>query len=213
MVFHPHYWYFLMAFMPDDPCGTPAGRFIQRKSKSTESNMQIDIPEATLRDWRLSDIPSLTWHANNPRIAAMMRDGFPTPYTASDAERFIAAATAPGTTNLFLAIEADGGACGGIGIHPLNDVYRRTAEIGYWLTESQWGRGIITEAVRALVPVAFTRYDIVRLQAVVFAENTASMRVLEKCGFTREAVHRQAVTKNGRTMDEVIYVMFRKKED
>ncbi len=119
-------------------------------------------------------------------------------------------ATSP-SHNLLLAIEVDGMAAGGIGIHPLQDVYRKTAEIGYWLSEPCWGRGIATEAVRALVPIAFERFDIIRLQAGVFSGNTASMRVLEKCGFTREAVHHNAITKNGAIMDEMLYVRYSKK--
>ncbi|MDD4138319.1 MAG: GNAT family protein, partial [Methanoregula sp.] len=82
-------------------------------------------------------------------------------------------------------------------------------EIGYWLSESCRGKGIMTGAVRAVVPVAFERFDIVRLQAGIFADNPASMRVLEKSGFIREAVHRNAITKNGVTMDEMLYVLLR----
>jgi RimJ/RimL family protein N-acetyltransferase len=140
----------------------------------------------------------------------MMRDGFPTPYTAEDARRFINMATVQ-SQNLLLAIEVDGEAVGGIGIHPLDDVCCKTAEIGYWLSELFWGLGITAEAVRALVPVAFGRFDIIRLQAGVFSANRASMRVLEKSGFTREAVHRNAITRNGVIMDEVLYVRFREK--
>jgi RimJ/RimL family protein N-acetyltransferase len=139
----------------------------------------------------------------------MLRDGFPSPYILSDAKRFIARATEPGGKNLFLAIVVDGETCGGIGIHPLEDVHRRTAEIGYWLAEPFWGQGIVTGAVRAIIPVAFDRYAIVRLQAGIFANNPASMRVLEKCGFVREAVHKNALTKNGTTMDEVMYAIVR----
>lgn len=171
--------------------------------------MQIITPSAVLRDWSAADACSLVRFADNPRVAAALRDGFPSPYTSGDAERFIAQTTAPGNRNLFLAIEVKGEACGGIGIHPLEDVYRRTAEIGYWLAEPYWGRGIVTEAVRAIVLVAFDRYDLVRIQAGIFSNNPASMRVLEKCGFVREAVHRNAVTKNGVTMDEVMFVRFR----
>jgi RimJ/RimL family protein N-acetyltransferase len=134
----------------------------------------------------------------------MMRDGFPSPYTQEDGRRFVDLATAPGP-RLFLAIEVDGEACGGIGIHLLDDVHRRSAEIGYWLSESCWGRGIATDAVRAIVPVAFKTFDIIRLQAGIFGNNRASMRVLEKCGFVREAVHTHAITKNGVTMDEIVY--------
>jgi ribosomal-protein-alanine N-acetyltransferase len=113
------------------------------------------------------------------------------------------------TTNLFLAIDVSGEAVGGIGIHLLDDVKRRSAEIGYWISESLWGRGIVTDAVRSLVPVTFKRYDIVRLQAGIFSNNPASMRVLEKCGFTREAVHRNAIVKMGVILDEMMYVHFR----
>jgi RimJ/RimL family protein N-acetyltransferase len=137
-----------------------------------------------------------------------MRDLFPSPYTIEDAERFIALATGP-SPNLFLAIEVRGEAVGGIGIHPLEDVHRGTAEIGYWLAEPFWGQGIVTDAVRALVPVAFERTGVGRIQAGFFSNNPASMRVLEKCGFVREAVHRNAITKNGMVMDEVMYVRFR----
>ncbi|MDD1685851.1 GNAT family protein [Methanoregula sp.] len=170
--------------------------------------MQIITPTSVLRDWTEHDAPALVRHADNPRIAATMRDGFPSPYTISDAHRFIAMATAPGR-QLFLAIEVDGEACGGIGINPLEDVHRGSAEIGYWLSGSFWGRGIITDAVRALVPVAFRQYDIVRLQACIFSNNPASIRVLEKCGFVREAVHRNAITKNGVIMDEIVYAVLR----
>ncbi|MDD5142020.1 GNAT family protein [Methanoregula sp.] len=171
--------------------------------------MQIITPSAILRDWSADDVSSLVRFANNPRIAATLRDGFPSLYTSGDAERFITQATAPESRNLILAIEVDAQACGAIGIHPLEDVYHRTAEIGYWLAEPYWGRGIVTDAVRAIVPVAFDRYDIVRIQAGIFSNNPASMQVLEKCGFIREAIHKDAVTKNGVTMDEVMFVRFR----
>jgi [ribosomal protein S5]-alanine N-acetyltransferase len=108
--------------------------------------MEIVTPGAVLRTWTARDAPSLARYADNPRIAAMMRDAFPSPYTLGDAHRFIALATSPGN-NRFLAIVVDGAACGGIGIHPLDDVHRRTAEIGYWLAEPYWGRGIVTDAV------------------------------------------------------------------
>lgn len=169
--------------------------------------MQIPTPSALLRDWRPEDATTLARHADDPRIAATMRDAFPTPYTLADARRFIAAAQ-DFEANLFLAIEVNGEAVGSIGVHPLDDVHRRTAEIGYWLAEPWRGRGIATDAVRAIVPVAFRRYNIVRLQAGVFSNNPASMRVLEKCGFSREAVHEKMIWKNGLLLDEVVYVRF-----
>lgn len=169
--------------------------------------MRIVTPTSIIRDWRPDDAEPLVRHADNPRIASTLRDAFPSPYTIEDARQFIDLATT--TTDMFLAIEISGEAAGGIGIHVLNDVKHRSAEIGYWLAEPYWGRGIATDAVMAIVPVAFQQYDIVRLQAGIFSNNPASMRVLEKCGFTREAVHRNAICKNGKILDEVMYVRFR----
>jgi len=169
--------------------------------------MRIATPTSTLRDWSTEDAERIVKYADNPRIACHLRDAFPSPYTKEDAERFIALATGPGR-HLYLAIDIGGEAVGGIGISPLEDVKRRTAEIGYWLAEPFWGRGIATCAVRALVPVAFDRMGMIRVEAGIHSDNLASMRVLEKCGFTREAVHKKAVTKNGRLLDEVVYVRF-----
>ncbi len=132
--------------------------------------MRIITPSSILRDWTMDDASSLKKHADNPRISGRMRNAFPCPYTMEDAKRFITLATSPGP-NLFLAIEISTEAVGGMGIHPLDDVRRRSAEIGYWLSESFWGRGIVTDAVSSLVPVAFERYDIVRLQAGIFSNN------------------------------------------
>jgi RimJ/RimL family protein N-acetyltransferase len=169
--------------------------------------MHIITPSSILRDWTVDDADSLVKHADNPRIAERMRNAFPSPYMMDDAKRFIAMATGPGP-DLFLAIDVHGEAVGGIGIHRKSDVRCRSAEIGYWLSESYWVQGILTDAVSALVPVAFERYDIVRLHAGIFSSNTASMRVLEKCGFIREAVLKNAIWKNGVLLDEVVYVYF-----
>lgn len=169
--------------------------------------MEIATPSALLRGWRAEDAESLARHADDPGIAAMMRDEFPSPYTPQEAFRFIAAALCS-PTDLVFAIEVDEDVAGGIGINPFKDIYRRGAEIGYWLAEPFRGRGIATDAVRALVPVAFKELDIVRLQAGVFSNNLASMRVLERCGFVREAVRVNAIWKLGRLFDEVLYVRF-----
>jgi RimJ/RimL family protein N-acetyltransferase len=168
----------------------------------------IRTPGAVLRPWQKEDAPLLVRHADNPRIAAGMRDRFPSPYTIEDARCFIAGSTSP-AARLLLAIVVQGEPVGGIGINPLEDVYHGTAELGYWLAEQFWGKGIVTDAVRALVPVAFHQSGIIRIQAGVFSNNPASMRVLEKCGFEFEAVHRNAITKHGIVMDEVMFVRFR----
>lgn len=169
--------------------------------------MEILIPGAVLRDWRPADAASLARHADTPAVAATMRDAFPSPYTLEDAVLFIAVANSV-DGSLVLAIEVEGEAAGGIGVHPLADVHRRTAEIGYWLSERYRRRGIATNAVQAVVPLAFERFGLARLQAGVFSSNPASMRVLEKAGFAREAVHRNAIWKDGRLLDEILYVRF-----
>ena len=100
-------------------------------------------------------------------------------------------------------------AVGGIGILLQEDVHRRSAEIGYWLGEDYWGRGIVTEAVRRVTDWAFENFDLCRIFAHVFAWNPASMRVLEKAGYEYEGRLRQSVTKDGQTIDQVIYAIIR----
>jgi RimJ/RimL family protein N-acetyltransferase len=179
-----------------------------KSSMTSPFTIQINTPSIILRQWTAADIESLVRSADNPRVSACMRDAFPSPYTREDASRFIST-VACGKENLIFAIQYGDEAVGSIGIHPLGDVYSRTAEIGYWLGEPFWGRGIVTAAVQAIVPVAFRQFEIERLQAGVFSNNPASMRVLEKCGFFRETIHRNATFKRGKLLDEVMYVRFR----
>jgi [ribosomal protein S5]-alanine N-acetyltransferase len=165
--------------------------------------MLVDA-EITLRPYREDDIPALAALANNPRVAENLRDVFPHPYGLSDAEHFVRTmASAPGLHNF--AVEVRGVFAGGAGIAILGDVYRRTAEIGYWLGEPFWGRGIGTRVVRMIAEHAFSLGPICRLEAAVFENNRASQRVLEKAGFALEARHRLSVTKNGVTMDSLMY--------
>ena len=161
-------------------------------------------PEITLRPYGEDDIPALADLANNPRVSANLRDVFPHPYTLSDAEHFVRdLANAPGMHNFAILVE--GRLAGGAGVALLGDVYRRTAEVGYWLGEPFWGRGIATRVVCAICEHALTLGPICRLEAGVFEGNRASQRVLEKAGFELEARHRLSVTKNGVTMDSFMY--------
>ena len=161
-----------------------------------------------LRPWRKEDMPSLVVHANNHRISRNLRDGFPHPYTRQDAVNWLEMVAA-NRDDLILAIEVDGEAAGGIGIHHMKDVYRFNGEIGYWLSEKHWGRGIMSDAVGAMVEHAFTKTHWLRLFATIFENNPASMRVLEKNGFTLEAVHRKTVVKEGVHMDEHLYALLK----
>ena len=166
--------------------------------------------ELELRPWRRSDAADAARYADNPRVAENLRDIFPSPYALADAEAFITACLEAGDQGqLCRAIAVDGAAVGGISVTAGSDVYRRDAELGYWLGEPFWGRGIMTEAVRRICREAFERLDIVRIHAAVYARNGASCRVLEKAGFTREGVLRRSVYKNGEVLDACLYALLR----
>lgn len=153
-----------------------------------------------LRAWTFDDITSLAKNINNIHIWNNVRDGLPYPYTERDAEEYIGMTLNKAYVQDF-AIVVDGKAVGGVGIIPLNDVERYSAELGYWIGEDYWNRGIMGEAIRQVVDYVFRETDIIRLFASVYEFNLASMRVLEKAGFTRQAVLRKAAVKNGKVID------------
>ena len=132
-----------------------------------------------LREWKLTDIASLVKYINNEKIWNNVRDGLPYPYTMLDADKYIRMVQAQPYVQNF-AIEVAGEAVGGVGIVPLTDVERFSAEVGYWLGEDYWGRGITSEAVALLVDYVFRKTEIIRLFASVYEYNPASMKVLEK---------------------------------
>jgi [ribosomal protein S5]-alanine N-acetyltransferase len=169
--------------------------------------MILELSKCKLRPWHITDAPSLVLNANNKNVIENLRDVFPYPYTNNDA-RFFITHIANSTNNLIMAIDVEGDAVGSIGIHPQADIYRKNAELGYWLGEKYWGKGIASEAVNAIVEYAFKHFDIHKIFANVFERNKASMKVLEKCGFTCEAIHRQAIVKGDAFMDEYMYVRF-----
>jgi [ribosomal protein S5]-alanine N-acetyltransferase len=159
-----------------------------------------------LRPWSINDLGSLVLYANNFNIAKQLRDVFPHPYTRADGEAFIAFATKDDPILIF-AIEVNGEAIGGIGIHPLDDIHRKNAELGYWLAEPFWKNGIITNAIKEMVTHAFKTFDIDRIFAIPFATNIGSQKVLEKAGFVLEARFEKTLYKNGEYLDELIYAI------
>ena len=168
------------------------------------------MTEVTLRPWRKGDEDALARYADNPNIAANLRDVFPWPYSRRDAVSFVEhCVRQEGRGQLARAIEVDGAAVGSISLTLGSDVYRRSAELGYWLGEPFWGRGIMTAAVTAMCREGFHTWDIVRIHAEPFARNAASRRVLEKAGFTLEGTLRQSVYKNGEMLDSCIYALLR----
>ena len=157
-----------------------------------------------VRSWQKSDAESLLRHANNLKVARHLRDRFPHPYTWRHAVDFIEhAAHADPLTNF--AIESAGEAVGGVGFVPGTDIERYSAEIGYWLSETMWGRGITTEAVTLVTGYVFHVRNMLRLFAVPFADNHASRRVLEKAGYECEGILRASSVKSGEPRDQALY--------
>jgi ribosomal-protein-alanine N-acetyltransferase len=157
-----------------------------------------------VRPWRLADVDALVRHANNVAVAKQLRDRFPHPYTRANAMAFLKFATQD-TDPSNLAIEVHGEAVGGIGFVTGSDVERFSAEIGYWLGEAHWGRGIATEALMLLTDDVFRRRNMLRVFALPFADNIASTRVLEKAGYVREGILRASAVKFGQPRDQAMY--------
>jgi [ribosomal protein S5]-alanine N-acetyltransferase len=169
--------------------------------------MEITFGSWQLREWQPGDEQALVKYANNRKIWLNLRDTFPHPYTAEDAKWWISHAADKRGTNF--AVINGNEAIGGIGLELRDDVYRRSAEVGYWLGEPFWGKGIATHALGALVKHAFSSFDLARLYANVFEWNPASSRVLEKNGFLLEGIQRKSITKDGRTIDSFLYSLLR----
>jgi len=167
--------------------------------------MVLEGERCVLRRWRAKDIKSLVEHANNINVSRYLRDRFPYPYTRKDARGFLASATGAGADDTRLAIDVAGEAVGGIGAIVGSDVERFSAEVGYWLGESYWGRGIVTEALTLFSDHVFARMNLLRLFAVASAANGASARVLEKAGYQQEGVMRSAAVKFGQPHDQLLF--------
>jgi RimJ/RimL family protein N-acetyltransferase len=166
--------------------------------------------DVKLRPWSPADAAALALNVNNIKIWNNVRDFLPHPYTLADAEDFIKMATEREGPARELAIEVGGEACGCIGIEPGFDVERVAVKIGYWLGEPYWGRGIMPEAVRQMCEYTFSEFpETAKIYGDVFDFNKASQRVLEKAGFTLEAVLKKAAIKNGRLVDVHYYSLFR----
>lgn len=164
--------------------------------------------QITLRSWNINDAEHLSLIANNKNIAKFMMNQFPHPYTLDNAKSFISMATQNEPRNI-LAIDLNGLAIGGIGIHLQHDVYEKNAELGYWLSEENWGKGYITQAIELMKNYVFNNFSINRIFAKPFGSNIASQRVLEKSGFVLEATLKTTIYKSGVYEDELIYA-FRK---
>jgi ribosomal-protein-alanine N-acetyltransferase len=166
--------------------------------------MNLKLKSCELRSWRSGDLESLVTYANNHNIWINLRDRFPHPYTIRDGHAFLKHTREQHPETAF-AIIANGNAVGGIGFQLQGDVERVSAEIGYWLGEPFWGRGIATEALKALTEYAIVTHGLTRVYAVPFASNLASCRVLEKAGYVLEGRLRRSAVKDGSITDQLQY--------
>ena len=163
-----------------------------------------------LRHWRTEDAKALAKAADNPKIAANLRNVFPNPYTLEEANWFINDCISKGDSHGFTwAIEVEGKAAGCIAVTLLNDVYEKSGELGYWLSEEYWRQGIMSQAVQIICREAFKTFDIIRISAEPFAYNAGSIGVLKKAGFTYEGTMRNGIYKNGRVHSYCIYSLLR----
>jgi [ribosomal protein S5]-alanine N-acetyltransferase len=170
--------------------------------------VQLDLPECRIRSWRVGDEPALARHADNRKIWLNVRDRFPHPYTPADAQAWVVRAAAA-TPETQFAVAVEGEAVGGVGLFLQVDVERYSAEIGYWIGEAFWGRGLATAVVRAFTDYAFETFELCRIYANVFEWNPASCRVLEKAGYVLEGRLRSSAVKDGFVLDGFLYAKVR----
>jgi len=166
--------------------------------------MYHEIGDYVLRNWEFEDAPSIAKYANNRKIWLNLRDGFPYPYSVRDAETFISKVSKASPVTVF-TIATDTEAIGSIGLTLGSDVHRFTAEMGYFLGEPFWGKGIMPRAVRYLTRWAIRELGLHRISAEPYATNIASHRVLEKAGFSREGRLRSSAFKNGKVVDQIVF--------
>ena len=161
-----------------------------------------------LRPWSINDLDNLVKFGNNPAIAKNMTDQFPSPYTIEKGKNFISMAISAQPYHI-LAIDNEGQAIGGIGLQLQQDIQRMNAEMGYWLAEPFWGKGIITDAIKNMVSYGFSTWPINRIYARPFGHNIASQKALEKAGFKLEATFKSTLFKNDEYVDELVYAIRR----
>ena len=163
-----------------------------------------------IRKWKLSDAKDLAAALSNKKVQDNLRDGLPYPYTEQDGKEFISAMLSADENETFaFAIIVDDMVIGSIGIFRQDNIHRQTAELGYYIAEEYWGKGIMAEAVKQICEYVFGNSDIIRIYAEPFAYNIASCRVLEKAGFQYEGTLRSNAVKNGKVIDMKMYSLLK----
>lgn len=166
-----------------------------------------------IRKWKLSDAGNLAVVISNKKVQDNLRDGLPYPYTEQDGIEFISDMLSADENETFaFAITVDDTVIGSIGVFRQENIHRRTAELGYYIAEEYWGKGMMTEAVRQICEYVFSKSDIIRIYAEPFAYNIASCRVLEKAGFQYEGTLRSNAVKNGKVLDMKMYSLVKEEK-
>ena len=163
-----------------------------------------------IRKWKLSDAKDLAIALSNRKVQDNLRDGLPYPYTEQDGKDYISDMLSANEDDTFaFAITVDNKVVGSIGVFRQGNIHRQTAELGYYVAEEYWGKGIMTEAVKQICECVFDKSDIIRIYAEPFAYNIASCRVLEKAGFQYEGTLRSNAVKNGKAIDMKMYSLLK----
>ena len=163
-----------------------------------------------IRKWELSDAKDLAAALSNRKVQDNLRDGLHYPYTEQDGKEFISAMLSADENETFaFAITVNNMVIGSIGIFRQGNIHRQTAELGYYIAEEYWGKGIMTEAVKQICEYVFANSDIIRIYAEPFAYNIASCRALEKAGFQYEGTLRSNAVKNGKVIDMKMYSLLK----
>jgi len=164
-----------------------------------------------IRKWQLADAGDLARLLSNQNIQNNLRDGLPYPYTEKDGEAYISAMLSANEEETFaFAVAVDGKAVGSISVFRQENIHRQTGELGYYIAEEYWGKGIMNQAVEQICTYVFSNSDLLRIYAEPFAHNAASCRVLEKAGFVLEGILRQNAVKNGKVIDMKMYSLLKK---
>ena len=170
----------------------------------------LEGARCVLRALHVEDSASLARHADNEAVWRNLFEGFPRPYTLADAQAWCDGARRPAAAGLVWGIEVDGAVAGCVSLRPDTGWLRCNAELGYWLGEAHWRRGIMSEAAARITAWAWAALpEVTRLYAPIFAWNEGSQRVAQKCGYQREGVLRQSAVKNGQVIDRVLYARVR----
>lgn len=170
----------------------------------TDAGLSLDFGPGRIRPWRRDDRAALLRHANNPAVARWLSPRFPHPYAPADADAWFDFLE-PQAEPEGLAIELGGEAVGGIGVRRGSAEFAHSGELGYWLGQAFWGRGIMSAAVKAFAPFAMDRWRLLRLTAYAASDNPGSIRVLEKAGFEREGLMRARAVRDGVAQDHVVF--------